>query len=46
MLEIFLEGVILGLIIAITLGPAFFAIVQTAIHRGFYPAMSSPSEYL
>jgi len=39
MLEIFLEGVILGLIIAITLGPAFFAIVQTAIHRGFYPAM-------
>jgi threonine/homoserine/homoserine lactone efflux protein len=30
----FLEGIILGLTLAVLLGPAFFALVQTSIHRG------------
>lgn len=30
-----LEGIILGLTIAILLGPAFFTLLQTSIHRGF-----------
>lgn len=30
-----LEGVLLGLTLAIMLGPAFFTLLQTAIHRGF-----------
>lgn len=35
MVNVFLQGVILGLIISITVGPAFFAIIQTGITRGF-----------
>lgn len=35
MINIFFEGILLGLIVSITIGPAFFAIVQTGIHRGF-----------
>jgi len=35
MVDIFFEGVVLGLIVSITVGPAFFAIIQTGIHRGF-----------
>ena len=35
MVKIFFEGIILGLIIAITIGPAFFSIIQTSINRGF-----------
>lgn len=35
MAGIFFQGVALGLIIAITLGPAFFSIIQTGINRGF-----------
>lgn len=31
----FLEGAILGLTLAVLLGPALFALVQTSIHRGF-----------
>ena len=35
MIDTFLEGAALGLIVSITIGPAFFAIIQTGIHRGF-----------
>ncbi len=35
MISIFFEGVLLGLVIAITLGPAFFTIIQTSIDKGF-----------
>lgn len=35
MLRLFLEGVVLGLLIAITVGPSFIAVVQTGIDRGF-----------
>jgi|AntAceMinimDraft_16_1070373.scaffolds.fasta_scaffold109316_1 threonine/homoserine/homoserine lactone efflux protein len=35
MISIFFEGVLLGLIIAVTLGPAFFTIIQTSIDKGF-----------
>jgi threonine/homoserine/homoserine lactone efflux protein len=30
-----LQGIVLGLIISVTVGPAFFAIIQTGITRGF-----------
>lgn len=30
-----LQGIILGLTFAVLLGPAFFALIQTSIHRGF-----------
>jgi threonine/homoserine/homoserine lactone efflux protein len=30
-----LEGILLGLTLAILLGPAFFTLLQTALHRGF-----------
>ncbi|MFU8843698.1 MAG: LysE family translocator [Bacteroidales bacterium] len=30
-----LQGVLLGLTFAVLLGPAFFALIQTSIHRGF-----------
>ncbi|HRY98902.1 MAG TPA: LysE family transporter [Bacteroidales bacterium] len=33
-----LEGILLGLTLAILLGPAFFALLQTAMHRGFRSA--------
>lgn len=32
----FLQGILLGLTFAVLLGPAFFALIQTSIHRGFY----------
>lgn len=35
MLALFFEGILLGLLVAISLGPAFFAIVQTGINKGF-----------
>ncbi len=35
MINIFIQGVVLGMIISITVGPAFFAIIQTGISRGF-----------
>lgn len=31
----FIQGVIVGLALAVLLGPALFALVQTSIHRGF-----------
>lgn len=34
-LNVFVEGVILGIITSFTLGPAFFAVIQTGINRGF-----------
>jgi threonine/homoserine/homoserine lactone efflux protein len=41
MIVIFLEGALLGLTLAtfFGFGPAFFALVQTSIHRGFWPAV-------
>jgi threonine/homoserine/homoserine lactone efflux protein len=35
MTQIFLSGVILGLTLAIMLGPAFFSLLQTSVKRGF-----------
>lgn len=35
MIAVFFEGIVLGLIVSITVGPAFFAIIQTGIQRGF-----------
>jgi threonine/homoserine/homoserine lactone efflux protein len=35
----FIEGIILGLTLAVLLGPAMFALVQTSIHRGFRSGM-------
>ncbi|MCK9270821.1 MAG: LysE family translocator [Bacteroidales bacterium] len=35
----FLEGIILGITLAVLLGPALFALVQTSIHRGFRAGM-------
>ena len=35
MIGLFLQGIVLGLLIAISLGPAFFAIIQTGINKGF-----------
>jgi len=39
-INIFLEGTVLGLSLALLFGfgPAFFALLQTALHRGFVPA--------
>ena len=31
----FLQGILLGFTFAVLLGPAFFALIQTSIHRGF-----------
>ncbi|MBG0781395.1 MAG: LysE family transporter [Bacteroidales bacterium] len=41
MSAVFFEGIILGLTLAtfFGFGPAFFALVQTSIHRGFGPAV-------
>jgi threonine/homoserine/homoserine lactone efflux protein len=39
MIKVFLEGMLLGLIVSFTFGPAFFTIIQTSIDRGFKPAM-------
>jgi len=30
-IDVFFEGVVLGAVISITIGPAFFAIIQTGI---------------
>jgi len=35
MMHPFIEGAILGLTMAVLLGPALFALMQTSIHRGF-----------
>jgi len=35
MLSLYIEGALLGLLVAISLGPAFFAIIQTSINKGF-----------
>ncbi len=35
MISLFFEGIVLGLLVAISLGPAFFAIIQTGINKGF-----------
>lgn len=32
---LFFEGILLGLLVTISLGPAFFAIIQTGINKGF-----------
>jgi len=37
--SIIFEGLILGLILAITPGPVFFTILQTGINRGFWPGL-------
>jgi threonine/homoserine/homoserine lactone efflux protein len=35
MLSVLIQGILLGLTIAILMGPAFFTLIQTSIHRGF-----------
>lgn len=35
MISLFFEGIVLGLLVAVSLGPAFFAILQTGINKGF-----------
>lgn len=35
MMQVFLSGLLLGLLLSVTLGPAFFTIIQTSIDRGF-----------
>jgi len=35
MISLFINGILLGLLVAVSLGPAFFAIIQTGINRGF-----------
>lgn len=35
----FLQGILLGLTFAVLLGPAFFSLIQTSIHRGFMRGM-------
>ncbi len=35
MTTLFFEGILLGLLVAVSLGPAFFAIIQTGINKGF-----------
>jgi threonine/homoserine/homoserine lactone efflux protein len=35
MTSLFIEGLLLGALIAISVGPAFFAIIQTGINKGF-----------
>lgn len=38
MIGVLFQGMLLGLVLAITLGPAFFTIIQTSIDKGFMPA--------
>ena len=38
MFRVFFEGVLWGLLVSITIGPAFFSIIQTGIDRGFKSA--------
>lgn len=43
----FLQGVLLGLTFAVLMGPAFFALIQTSIHRGFkYGALLATGIFL
>ncbi|TAE06791.1 MAG: LysE family translocator, partial [Bacteroidetes bacterium] len=35
MLEILLKGILSGLVLAMTIGPVFFALLRTSISRGF-----------
>lgn len=35
MLELFFNGIVVGLFVAVSLGPAFFAVIQTGISKGF-----------
>ncbi len=39
MLQTILKGILLGLTLAVLIGPAFFSLVQTSIHRGFRSGM-------
>lgn len=39
MIQILFGGMLLGLILSVTLGPAFFTIIQTSIDRGFKSAL-------
>jgi threonine/homoserine/homoserine lactone efflux protein len=39
MIEAFLSGILLGLTMAIMIGPALFSLLQTSIHRGFRAGM-------
>jgi threonine/homoserine/homoserine lactone efflux protein len=39
MIQTFFAGMLLGLILSVTLGPAFFTIIQTSIDRGFKSAL-------
>lgn len=34
-----IQGVILGLTLAVLVGPAFFTLIQTSMHRGFKPGL-------
>lgn len=36
----FLQGILFGLMVAITLGPAFFSLLQTSINKGFKAGVS------
>ncbi len=40
MIHFVIQGVLLGLLVSITIGPAFFAIIQTSIDRGFKSAIA------
>jgi len=40
MIHFVIQGVLLGLLVSITIGPAFFAIIQTSIDRGFKSAVA------
>lgn len=35
MLKVLIEGIVLGITLAFMIGPAFFALIQTSINRGF-----------
>ncbi len=39
MIHLIIDGALLGLLVAVSLGPAFFAIIQTAISQGFKRAV-------
>lgn len=39
MIGVFFEGMLLGLVLAVTLGPAFFTLIQTSIDKGFKSAI-------
>lgn len=39
MVQVLISGFILGLTLAVVIGPAFFALLQTSVHRGFRLAM-------